>query len=516
MPYSLLISNQSYMVDATTLVVNRTIGKISSASFTVHTTDTNTHFQQYQQVQIYDQAQMLAFSGYLNPPIKEQKPGFQQSLTHTLTAIGQEWLAKKRVVSAGFANKTCGYIAQWLVTNILAAEGVTVGAIYDGLTPATTLYPSLTLYPGGNVGLIPQAVFGYCTVADALDQLVQQASAAGTPYYWAIDQFKQLWFVPYTYVPGNRIDGTTFDDGRLSGQAPYVQRQNPLDRNTQYEIGGYAQTSTQTEVRVGDGNTQSWNMGYQLASAPTISTNLNGAGYVQKTVGQQNIDSGKDFYWTPGSFTITQDSSGTKLRGPTGTVDLLQVAYIGQYPNVSTANNPARIAAQAALDGTSGIIEAVDNDTTLTTASNSLAKASALLTYYGVPGIVFVGNTLDSSYAPGQLVTLDLSMHGLSNQQAIVESVSASDQQDGINIWYTVTAVAGPYDNTWIDFFSSLFKQIATAGNVNAGTTQSLVLSTTFTASAITPSATLTATVAAAFIPGPTKFPGTGSSDYPG
>lgn len=515
MPYEVLVSNQPYMVNATTLIIDRTIGKVSSASFTLHT-DTSVHFQQYEQVAIYDQAQMLAFSGYLYPPIKETKPGFQPSLEHTLTCIGQEWLAKKRVVAASFTNKTCGYVAQWLVDNILSQEGVTVGQIYDGLTPSTKLYPSTALYPGGNVGLIPQIVFGYCTVSDALDALVQQASAAGTPYYWAIDQFKQLWFVPYTSVAGPTIDGTTFDDGHLSGQAPYVQRQNPLNRNTQYEIGGYAQTATQTETRVGDGNTQSWDMGYALASAPTISTNLNGAGYTTQTVGVQGVDTGKAFYWQQGSTTITQDSGGTKLRGPTGTVDLLKVVYIGQYPNVSTSTNPAAITAQAALDGTSGIIEAVDNDTTLQTAANSLAKASALLTYYGVSGIVFVGNTLDSSYAPGQLVTLALPMHGLSNQQAIVEEVSASDQNDGVNIWYTVTAVAGPYDQTWIDFFSSLFKQVAAAGNVNVGTTQSLILTTTFTVGAIAPTATLNVTVATAFIPGPTKYPGTGASDYPG
>lgn len=516
MPYSLLISNQPYDIEAGTLQIDRTIGKVSSASFTVHTPDTSTHFQQYQQVAIYDQAQMLAFSGYLNIPIKEEKPGYQASLTHTLTAIGQEWLAKKRIVAATFANKTCGFIAQWLVDNILAEEGVTVGQIYDGLTPATTLYPSTTLYPGGNVGLIPQAIFGYCTVADALDQLVTQASAAGTPYYWAIDQFKQLWFVPYTAVTGPVIDGTTIDDGHLSGQVPYVQRQNPLYRNIQYEIGGTDQTGTQIEVRVGDGNTQSWDMGYALASAPTISVSLNGAGYVTKTVGVQGVDTGRDFYYQVGSPTITQDSAGTKLRGPTGTVDLLQVVYTGQFPSVSVATNPAQIAMQAALDGTSGKIEAVDNDPSLQTASNALSKGSAILTRLGVQGVVFVGTTLESGYAPGQLCTLDLSMYGLSGQQAILESVSATDQVDGVNIWYQLTAVSGPYDASWQDFFATLIKMATAAGNVNAGTTQSLAITTSFTASSITPTASLNVTVAAAFIPGPTKYPGTGSADYPG
>lgn len=512
MPYALLISDLPYDIQAGSLTIDRTIGKVSSASFKVHTS-TATHFRQFERVSIYDQAQVLAFSGYLYPPLKEVRPGRYLSLDHSLSCIGQEWLAKKRVVAATFTNKTCGYIAQWLVDNILAEEGVTVGQIYDGLTPSTTLYPSLTLYPGGNVGLIPQAIFGYCTVADALDQLVTQASAAGTPYYWAIDQYKQLWFVPYTAVVGPAIDGSVFDDGKFSGQAPYIQRQNPLYRNTQYETGGTDQTVTQTEIRLGDGNTKSWNMGYALSSVPTISTNLNGAGYVAKTVGIQGVETGKDFYWNEGSPTITQDSAGTALRGPTGTIDLLKVVYVGEVSSVSIATDPDAIAAQAALDGTSGKIEAVENDPSLSSASNALAKASALLTRYAVEGMVFVGNTQDASYAPGQLCPMDLSWHGITGKQAIVESVSASDQIDGLNIWYTVTAVSGPYDGTWIDFFTSLFKQVATAGNVSAGTTQSLVISQAFTA-AISLSASFTPTISPAFIPGPTHYPG--SSEYPG
>lgn len=513
-PRSAYISWQQYTIDAGTLTIDSTIGKRSTASLTIHTINTSTHFRQYQPIQIYDSLGNLAFNGFLDQPIKEIKPGFQQSLEHQLTCCDMHWLADKRIVAASFTDKTCGSIAQWLVDNILVQEGVTVGAIYDGLTPSTILYPSSTLYPGGNVGLIPQATFAYCTVAQALDELVKQASAAGTPYYWMIDYNKQLWFVPYTYVLGPTIDGTTFDDGHLSGQAPYVQRQNPLLRNTQYEVGGYAQTSTQTEVRVGDGNTQSWDMGYPLASAPMISTNLNGAGYVAQSVGVQGIDTAKAFYYQLGSTTITQDSSGTKLRGPNSPVDLLQVAYVGQYPNVAVASNAPAINAQAWMDGTSGIVESVDNDPTLSSAPNALAKASALLTYYGVPGTIFVGNTLDNSYAPGQLVTLDLPMYGLSGAQGIVEQVSATDSVDGYNIWYTVTAVSGPYDTTWTDFFKSLFAQITAAADINAGTTQSLTLVETFIASAITPSATFTATVSPALIPSATTYPNTNL--YPG
>src|SRR5207244_74855 len=106
-------------------------------------------------------------------------------------------LADKRVVAASYTNRTCGFIVQDIFNTILTQEGVTVGVIYDGITPADTLYPSLALYPGGNVGLVPGATFVYCTVAQAMDALAREASASGVPYYWMIDQLQQLWFAPY-------------------------------------------------------------------------------------------------------------------------------------------------------------------------------------------------------------------------------------------------------------------------------------------------------------------------------
>src|SRR5260221_1398180 len=204
-----------------------------------------------------------------------------------------------------------------IYTNILASEGVTIGQVYsDGsLPPSLTLYPSSTLYPQAVTGIVPSATFVYCTVAQALDELVKSASSAGIPFYWMIDQFKKLWFVPYTAVVNSTlVDGTQIDDGHLSGSPPVVTRANPTYRNTQYLLGGVTQTVTQTETRVGDGNTTSWPMNFDLSTVPTVSINI-GAGYVSQTVGIQGVDSGKNWYWSQGSPLITQDMAGTKVRG---------------------------------------------------------------------------------------------------------------------------------------------------------------------------------------------------------
>ena len=494
--YQVLIDGLEVFVIAGSLTVDNTIGRRGSASFTVYS-DNVTHYQQYQKVTIYDANQNLIFSGYLDQP-KEQKPGFQPSLIHTLTCTDQHFLADKRIMAASFVNKTCGTIAQYIWSNFLAAEGVTVGQIFDGLLPSSDLYPSPTLYPGGNVGLIPQASYAYCKVSEALDSLVTAASTSGIPYYWMIDQYKKLYFVPYTTIINpNVVDGTKIDQ---KGTPPYVQRQNSLYRNTQYITGGVAQTSPQTENRLGDGVTTAWTMGFQLSSLPAITVNG-----TAKTVGIKGVDSGKDFYWNKGDATITQDSGGTVLTA----VQTLQVVYIGQYPNVTITSNTAQIGFEKSLDGSTGIIESVTNDSSLLNTTNALNLASQLLTRYGVQGTILEFTTLDNSFAPGQIITVNLPDHALNNVDMLVESVSASDQMDGINLWNTVTAVLGPYDVSWIDFFSTILKQPQIANAINIGVSQDVTLLANFTGGVST-SATLSAQVFSCPVVNTTLFPATG------
>jgi hypothetical protein len=378
------------------------------------------------------------------------------------------------------------------------------------LFPGTSLYPSTTLYPTESVGIVPEATFVYCTVAQAFDALVTAASANGVPYYWMIDQNKALWFAPYTAVVNSTvIDGTQIDDGRLTGHRPTVTRANPTYRNTQYLLGGVAQTVTQTNIRVGDGNTTAFTMDYDLATVPTVSTNLNGAGYVTKTVGIQGVDTGKDWYWNKGSKLITQDSGGTKLRGPTGAIiDLLKVVYVGQYPTVIIDQNNAQISYEQSLDGTTGIVEEAETDSTISSIPNGLAKTSALLTRYAAQGTIFEGMTRQTGYAPGQYVTVNLPDHQLFSVQMLIEDVSASDQIDGLNIWYLIKAVMGPYDQTWQDFFKSLFKSSAPSNSINVGVAQSTLLLQAFTAS-LSPAATLNTSVFACPIPSTSLFPNT-------
>lgn len=491
-PYTIKIGGNPVTVIPGSLKIDLSLGKKTQGAFNVHT-DTNTFFQQYQQVSVLDGGSNLIFSGYLNPP-QGTKPGFQKSLNWTLTAMGQEFLAKKRVYAAIWANKTCGFVAQDIFNTILSAEGATRGTIYDGLTPSLTLYPALTLYPGGNVGLIPQFIAYYGKASDALDALVKEASSSGVPYYWTIDWNKIFTFAPYGTVTGPNIDDTMIEQ-KVEQHQMIIG--NPNYRNTQYVTGGVAQTGTLTNTRQGDSKTRTFTMDYAMASAPTITVNG-----TSKTVGLKGT-SGSNYYWAQNDPVITQDTGQTILVS----TDTLSVTYIGQYPNTAIVSNGAQITAQAALDGTTGIIEEVFDDKTINSAANAITEGSNLLTRYAQPGMQVQFYTKQSGFAPGQLCFANMPYFNIINQYLMIETVTIDDH-DLINIWYQITAILGPYDTNWVSFFSALLMKPPPANTINVGSSSQTSIATSFTAT-LTLTAILTTTVLTSLFPSTSLHPNT-------
>ena len=362
------------------------------------------------------------------------------------------------------------------------------------------MYPSETLYPPfepkGSLLTIPTVFFNYCTLSAALDSLTARANDNGTPFYWTIDKNKQFWFVPYGAVTNPTvINGTTLEQLK---NPVIVTQQSPLYRNTQYVTGGVVQTSTQTETRIGDSNTKAWTMSYDLASASTITVND-----VAQTVGIKGVDIGKNFYWQKWTSTITQDPNGTKLTNS----QTIRVVYIGQHPSVFISQDAGLIAEQQAIEGgtTTGIVESVLNDQTISSADEGFTYAASLASRYGVYGTALSFYAQQSGFEPGQSITVELPDHELGNDPMLIESVTASDQVDNLNIWYNVNAVIGPYDTTWVDFFGRLINASQQA-SLSVGSSSTVVIVQQFSITR-TPTATLTVVVDTPPNPSETLYP---------
>lgn len=468
--YTIIIGGVSYASLAGTLSIMSAIGRRSQASFQIKTT-ISTHFQQYQAVAIYDRFSTLIFSGYVTQP-KEQKPGYIGTLIHDIICVDQHYLADKRIIAAPYASQTCGYIVNNIITNYLASEGVTVGQV--------------------NAGPTIDATFVYVSAAAALDALATRAG-----FYWQIDQFKQLYFVPYTAIVNSTvIDGSQIDAS--SGMT--VERGNPNYRNTQYVLGGVAQTTSQTETRKGDGTATAFTFSYPFATAPTITVNG-----TAKTRGIKGVNtSGYDWYWAKGDPILAQDTAGTKLIS----TDTLSVTYIGQYSTVVISTDPAQIVIEAALESSTGIVESVTTDSTIQSTTAGFSLAGQLLARYAAIGTVLKFWTKQSGFNQGQAVTVNLPDHALNSVVMLIESVTATDASDGLNIWYQVTAVMGPYDTTWVEFFASLLASQQAANSINIGVSQTIAILAAFTATWPAVGATLNTTVFVCPICGPSTLCG--------
>lgn len=276
-------------------ITDRTEGR-SVASFTVLDPTGASHYAGNETLSIRDWDSTLVFAGFIDT-VREIRLAPDGYLIHEIACKDNWYLADKRVVnSSGHMSYTAtaaGTIVADLRSTYLTAEGVTAGTISAGSSRTFD--------------------FSYLTVAEALERL-----AAAEGFVVNIDHNKALQFhsrtavsAAWTLTEADALEGNTI---RLVN--------NPRYRNRQIVTGGYAVTATITEIQAGDDERRTFTMPYQLANAPTVDISGGGGGtWVSQTVGELNVDSGKDFYWSQGSKEIVQDPAETPVPtpGPSGT-----------------------------------------------------------------------------------------------------------------------------------------------------------------------------------------------------
>jgi hypothetical protein len=162
---------------------------------------------------------------------------------------------------------------------------------------------------------------------------------------------------------------------------------------------------------------------------------------------------------------------------------------------LAVAQSPVLIAAQQAREGVgTGIVEAVYQNSKVRTLPAAFQIGNSLLSHYGQDLTVLQFDTTTAGLVPGQLLTVNLSDFGLSNQSMLVAAVSLSDQNDGFNLWYHVAAVASVLESAqWQTYWQNLMRQSSDPSDLSdvSDTSLALLLSSTVTR---TPSATVTKT----------------------
>lgn len=319
---------------------------------------------------------------------------------------------------------------------------------------------------------VHEFISDHASAAECFDALSRDGDMV-----WQIDADQLMWMKPQGAVTGPAITAIDIDLSSLK-----VQRTNPQYRNRQIILGGRARTEQQVEIRVGDGYRTVFPMSYPLATVPTIEVNLNGAGYVAQTVGIGGLDTGKQWYWNGGKNEVFQDTDETKLRGPTGTIDLLRVTYVGEFPTVIQSNDEGeQITARTREGQGTGIVEDVVTNSGLSSLEAGFEMAAGYLTRYAQLGKAVTFRTDLSGFAPGQLIDVHLPDFNINHESLLIESVGLA--HDGLTLWATVKALRGPINSTWANFYATLYARATTSiERINLGAGNSVALQVGFTA----------------------------------
>ncbi len=398
-------------VERNTLSIPQIVEGRTTASFIVADTDASDHYVAGQPVIITDGAAGL-FKGVVATS-REKRMAPAGGLHHSIKCVDWHYLVDKRLIAASYTGKTLNFIVTDLITNYWAAEGITAGTIQTGPT-------------------IAEALFNYAPGSAVLDVLAERAG-----FTWYIDEDKALHVkVRTTTAAPFTVSKTDFLKGSSS-----ITHGNSKYRNRQYIKGGRGLTSTQTETfTTQDATIKSFQLGYPLASAPTVTEDAGG-----KTVGIKGIDTARDYYWAEGDEVVI-----AAVAPGNGVV--VEIIYVGQFDVVAFAEDPVEIATRLAIEGAgTGFVERLDDDPSLTDSNDALDEAEAKLARYGVVGKQLRFTIQTTGLEVGQLLTVTEPLYALSAATMLIAAIEIEESDQGIV--YKVLAVEGPVVGSWEQFF---------------------------------------------------------------
>jgi hypothetical protein len=373
-------------------------------------------------VEMYDDTSKL-FAGIVYSVRKYE--AMPNTLYYDVQAVDNSALADKRIVVGAVENEYAGEIVRTLILPILAEEGVTEGDIQDG-------------------ALISKAIFNYIKCSEALDQLKDL-----TGFNWKIDNDRKLNFFSREtntspFVLSNTIPHKSFEQNSTMGDY----------RNRQYVRGSQGETAVQTLEKPSpkpDGQSQNFILRFPLAKKPFIF--INSTQVADSDIGVNGLDTGKKWYFSYNSNTITQDHSETPLIA----TDVLEITYIGLRNLLLMLDNNSGIDDRRDKEtGTSGIYESMSNEQTIKSTNQAVQYGQGLIQKYGEISDTINFTTTVAGLEAGQLLTVNKPLFGV-NDSFLIESVNMS-AWDGGSIEYQVTVLDGASIGGWEQFFKEIIR----------------------------------------------------------
>jgi hypothetical protein len=429
------------------LQIEDEINARSTASFRVVDEQNNMSVKpsEGQPIEITDYDGNLVFGGFILYA-KRFNPIGTDTIFYNVECVDNHSIADRFIVAESYVNTLAGDIVKDLRTTYLDADGVTIGEIQDGPTIDAAKFPRIG------------------TVADALDELSEL-----TGFTWYIDYDKKLYFIErQTFL-------SPFDVASDSAIVNInVKEDKTRYRNKQYIRGGLSQTeeiSLEKPTPEPDGVSRTFVTRFPLASKPKIF--IDSVEVTSSFIGANGVETGKKFYYTYNSNTITQDDAETVLNS-----EVIEVTYKGLFPLLVVSEDTEAIAERVLIEGGTGIYENIINESKVDKKQIALDIANGKLRKYTkIERELTYQTTLNGLFA-GQLQTINLPKYNITDGEFLIDRVTISDLDGNGTFLYDVHAVDGEVFGGWTNFFKELVK---TGGNLIIRDNEVLViLQTTF------------------------------------
>lgn len=343
----------------------------------------------------------------------------------SISGIDYNQLLDKGVkVAATYENQTIATIladtsSERAIGSLLAAENITLGTV----TKSTTV--------------IKKAVFNYISVSEALNYIKHL-----TALNWNVDYDKELTLTLKEDNIGS-IDSSLF----YTVEKKVFRQQY---RNKQILRAGRDVTAVQTLEDVSpkpDGISRNFILRYPVAKEPTIT--IDSVAVASADVGINGLDVEKEWYYSYGSKTISQDASETVLSD----IQTLQVTYQGLRSINVQAQDESAIATRLAIEtGSSGIYETVVQKKEIDDADAAGDYVKGLLLRYSeIPERIYI--TSSEFKQSGLIVNLSETKLDISGQY-LIEIVNITET--GGEFKYSYNLASGEALGSWVEFFREL------------------------------------------------------------
>lgn len=357
------------------------------------------------------------FAGTINDK-EEQFVSEGEALWRTVRITCTDWnqILDRRTAVKAYEDTYAGNIVRDLIRTHLAVEGITEGNIQNGLQ-------------------LTRANWNHEPIATIMDELSKDVG-----FFWFVDYEKRLHF----YARDHASSPFSINEVNSAVRGATVRESRNDYRNTQIIKGWKEITNPITEQFVGDGERKTFTLSFPVYQPPTVTRN----GQPQ-TIGIRGVEEGRQWYWSKDQNELNQDNAqeATALTSQ----DRLEVTYVGTYSGITYQQNVAGVQARQAIEGGSGLYEAVEVDASLEGGVVVITRGAGLLRRYELDAQAEF-ETEQEGLDIGQLVTVDWPTLGLADTEMLITGVELTQIAHDVRR-FRVSCTTGEVKNHFKDFW---------------------------------------------------------------